>query len=304
MEIIMSKLTIHTATYNRAYILPKAYESLKAQTCKDFEWIITDDGSTDNTEELVNDWIKQDNGFPIVYLKLSHVGLNRALNVGVDLAKGKWYMRLDSDDYILPQTVEKVLCWVDEIKDDDSFAGIGFARAHPDGRFMKDQQPIVDKNIGYFDATHLERKDYHIDMDMCEVHRTSVMTKYPHPVWEGEMFAPEQLVLYKMALEGYKLRWRLEKLYICEYLPIGLTNNNSIVKQNPMGFAMMYNQNMLFMKSLKDNINNAVQMTALSLYAGHPEYLKQSNKKALTFLTFPIGWIWSLRRKRQFAALK
>ena len=60
------KLTIHTATYNRAYILPKAYESLCAQTCKDFEWIITDDGSTDGTDALVRSWQEKDNGFSIV----------------------------------------------------------------------------------------------------------------------------------------------------------------------------------------------------------------------------------------------
>lgn len=58
----MCKITIHTATYNRAYILPIAYESLKKQTCKDFEWIITDDGSNDNTSDLVLKWIHENPG--------------------------------------------------------------------------------------------------------------------------------------------------------------------------------------------------------------------------------------------------
>lgn len=65
----MAILTIHTATYNRGYILGQAYESLRSQTNKDFEWIITDDGSTDNTEELVRSWMNEDNGFPIIYNK-------------------------------------------------------------------------------------------------------------------------------------------------------------------------------------------------------------------------------------------
>ena len=80
------KLTIHTATYNRAYILPQAYESLKAQTCKDFEWIITDDGSTDGTDALVRSWQMEDNGFPIIYNPMPHVGLPRAINSGVEKA--------------------------------------------------------------------------------------------------------------------------------------------------------------------------------------------------------------------------
>ena len=95
----MQTLTIHTATYNRAYILEKAYYSLKAQTVKDFEWIITDDGSTDGTEKLVNRWIKENNEFEIRYFKLNHVGIPRALNYGVLQAKSKWFMMLDSDDY-------------------------------------------------------------------------------------------------------------------------------------------------------------------------------------------------------------
>ena len=104
----MPRLTIHTATYNRAYILGQAYASLKAQTCKDFEWIITDDGSTDNTEELVKEWQMEESGFPVIYNKLQHVGIPRALNSGVSKASAAWFMMLDSDDYLLPETVEKV----------------------------------------------------------------------------------------------------------------------------------------------------------------------------------------------------
>ena len=299
----MPFLTIHTATYNRAYILPKAYESLKAQTCKDFEWIITDDGSTDGTEALVKGWMKQDNGFEIYYNKLDHIGIPRALNSGVNLAHTDWFMMLDSDDYILPETVEKTLVWLDEIKDDETFAGIGFARVQPDGSFMEDKTPMVDKEKGYSDFTHLERKEHQFDMEMCEVHRTALFKKYPFQYWEGEMYAPEQLNFYQIAMEGKKLRWRLEKLYICEFLSDGQTKSNILVKQNPMGFAMMYNQNLIFSKSFFANIYNAVQMIALSLYAGHPEYLKQSNKKALTNLVYPMGWALSIRRKRQFSKL-
>ena len=208
------KLTIHTATYNRAYILPQAYESLRAQTCKDFEWIITDDGSTDGTDALVRSWQTEDNGFPIVYNPQNHGGLPRAINSGVEKATGDWFMRLDSDDRLVPHAVEKVLGWIAEIESDKSFVGVGFARCQPDGSFMKPQTPLIDPKVGYVDADNIERAKYNLDMDMCEAERTSLLREFPHQCWPGETFAPEQLNHNAIALAGYKYRWRAEKLYI------------------------------------------------------------------------------------------
>lgn len=297
------KLTIHTATYNRAYILPQAYESLRAQTCKDFEWIITDDGSTDETCELVRSWQEQDNGFPIVYNPVPHVGLPCAINSGVEKATGAWFMRLDSDDRLMPQTVELVLQWIAEIEDLQDYVGVGFAKCQPDGRFMKDQIPMIDPAIGYVDATNIERGKYHLDMDMCEAERLSLLREFPHQCWPTETFAPEQLNHNAIALAGYKYRWRAEKLYICDYLTDGLTQSDTIVKRNPMGYAMMHNQNMLLCSSFREKLRCAVQMTALSLYAGEASYLKESNCMAATVLSFPLGFILSIRRRMQYAKL-
>lgn len=294
------KLTIHTATFNRAYILPQAYESLQAQTCKDFEWIITDDGSTDGTNELVRRWQQEDNGFPIVYNPVAHIGLPRAINSGVEKASGQWFMRLDSDDRLVANAVEKVLLWISEIEDLPDFIGVGFARFQPDGRYMKNQEPIIDPEIGYVDATNIERTKYRLDMDMCEAERTSLLREFPHQVWPTEIFAPEQLNHNAIALVGYKYRWRAEKLYICDYLTDGLTCNDTIVKHNPMGFAMMHNQNMLLRKKFLDKCWCAIQMTALAIYSGNPRYLLKSNCKAATLLTLPIGAAVAIRRWKQF----
>lgn len=298
------KLTIHTATYNRAYILEKAYLSLCAQTVKDFEWLISDDGSTDNTEELVNLWMEKDNGFPIRYQKLEHVHIPRALNTGVSRSNAPWFMMLDSDDYLLPTAVEKVLEWLEEIKDMDQMAGIGFARCYPDGRFMKNQTPIIDPKIGYVDASHIEREKYNLNMDMCEVHRTELFKKYPFQRWPDELYAPEQLNFYEIALAGWKLRWRMEKLYICEYLPDGQTMNDQLVKNNPMGFAMMHNQNLLIYKDIKRQFHSASQMIALCFYAKHLGYLLKSNNKLVTALALPYGLALGVRRCIQYAKLK
>lgn len=296
----MERLTIHTATYNRAYILEKAYTSLRNQTVKEFEWIITDDGSTDQTEKLVSGWMKNDNGFTIRYNKLNHVGIPRALNFGVSQANSEWFMMLDSDDYILPNTVELVLQWIEEIKDDSNFAGVGFAKCYPDGNYMKNQTPIIDSQKGYVDASHIERKNYNLNMDMCEVHRTELFKKYPFQYWENETYAPEQLNFNQIALAGFKLRWRKEKLYICEYLPDGQTRDNKLVKRNPMGFAMMYNQNLLIHTVFKEKLFDAIQMIALVCYAREYTYLRETNNKWITLLAMPLGLVLSLRRKRQY----
>lgn len=297
------KLTIHTATYNRAYILPKAYESLCAQTCKDFEWIITDDGSTDGTDALVRSWKEKDNGFSIVYNPMPHVNIPRALNSGVERTRTDWFMMLDSDDQLVPHAVERILSLLPEIEDQEKFVGLGFAKCQPDGRFMKNQTPLIDQRIGYVDATNIERAKYHLDMDMCEVHRTALLRHFPFQVWPTEGYAPEQLNYNCIAIAGYKYRWRAEKIYICDYLPDGQTRDDRLVKKNPMGFAMMHNQNMLLRKSFREKCRCAMQMTALSLYAGNPGYLFKSNCRTATLLTLPLGAALSLRRRRQYKKL-
>lgn len=297
------KLTIHTATYNRAYILPKAYESLCAQTCKDFEWIITDDGSTDGTDALVRSWQEKDNGFSIVYNPMPHVNIPRALNSGVDRTRTDWFMMLDSDDQLIPYAVEQILSLLPEIENREDFVGLGFARCQPDGRFMKDQTPLIDPETGYVDATNIERGKYHLDMDMCEIHRTELLRRYPFQVWPTEGYAPEQLNYNEIAMAGYKYRWRAEKIYICDYLPDGQTRNDRLVKLNPMGFAMMHNQNILLRDSFKEKCGCAMQMTALSLYAGNPGYLLKSNCMAATLLTLPLGAALFVRRRMQYKKL-
>lgn len=141
-------------------------------------------------------------------------------------------------------------------------------------------------------------------MDMCEVHRVALFKEYPFQYWPTEQYAPEQLNFYEIALHGFKLRWRAEKLYICDYLPDGQTKDDRLVKRNPMGFAMMYNQNLIFQKDYKSRIKNAIRMTALCFYAGHMSYLKESNSKFITALTLPAGVLLGFRRKWQFSKMQ
>ena len=81
--------TVFTTTFNRAYVLHRAYESLKPQTFRDFEWLIADNGSSDNTQEVVKKWIEEAD-FPIRLISWEkNVGLNGGLNRGVAEAHGE-----------------------------------------------------------------------------------------------------------------------------------------------------------------------------------------------------------------------
>lgn len=296
----MPQFTVFTPTYNRAYILPNLYYSLCQQTCKDFEWLIVDDGSTDETESLVADWINSKPSFPVRYLKKENGGKPRAINFGIQYAQAPYFFMVDSDDVLLPDAIAKMEDWVKEIEDKDDFIGIGAARGYPDGSYLKGTPPKVN-DCGFVDATNLERGLYDLDADMCEAYKTSIFKQFPMAEWPGEKFAPEQIALNEIALAGYKLRWHKDVIYICEYRDDGLTKGSKrLEKQNPMGYAMMFNHMLKYGLSSKRKFYVACQHIALSIYGKHPSYIFETNTPLYTVLALPFGVLLSFRRYLQY----
>lgn len=293
-------LTIHTATYNRAYILGNAYQSLLAQTCHDFEWIVSDDGSTDNTEELVKSWVGTNPPFKIIYEKLPHGGKCRALNSGVNRAAGRYFFMLDSDDVLTSDAVECILSKTSEIDNKGDYVGVGFLKVTPQGLPVKGIYPKVN-DYGYVDCTNKERRKYDLDADMCEAYKTDIIKRFPFPVWPSELFAPEQLCLDAMALAGYKLRWHIKSIYICEYRQDGLTKGAwELQKNNKMGYAMLANQRMLCEETFKQQFKSAAEHIALSILGKNPSYIFKSNNPWLTFVALPYALALTVRRHWQF----
>ena len=116
-------VTVFTPTYNRAYILPKLYESLKKQICNDFEWLIVDDGSTDETEKIVRGWLTEET-FPVRYIKQLNGGKHAAINRGVLETKSELFFIVDSDDQLTPDAIAIIKQKYQEVRDDDTVAGI------------------------------------------------------------------------------------------------------------------------------------------------------------------------------------
>lgn len=298
------RFTVFTSTFNRKFTLPRLYQSLKRQTFKNFEWLVIDDGSTDDTGELFANWVSECNTFKIVYKRIENGGKPRAINKGVQLARGQFFFMVDSDDYLLPDALEKMNFWCNEIAEDASFIGVGAARGNPDGKYIKGVAPIVNEN-GYVDATNLERAQFNLDADMCEAYKTDIFKKFPMAEWPGEKFAPEQIALNDIALAGYKIRWHNDIIYVCEYLETGLTKRSKhLERQNPMGYAMMYNHKLLYHITRKEKFSAACQHIALSLYGKHPGYILKSNCLGYTVLMLPFGIILAIRRWMQYKKVK
>lgn len=219
-------LTILTPTFNRGFIIKKLYFSLLNQTNKNFEWIVIDDGSTDNTKELINLWISE-NILDIKYFYQPNGGKHRALNFGVRKSKGKYIYILDSDDQLVKNSINKIFHWLSSIHGLNNFAGVSGLR----GTNSFERIGLFPKGKHYVDATNLERISKKLIGDKAEIYNRDILLKYRFPEFIGENFLYESVVWNQIALDGYKIRWFNEIIQICNYLSDGLTKTNDITRQ-------------------------------------------------------------------------
>lgn len=227
------KITVFTPTYNRAYILHNLYDSLKRQTVTDFEWLVVDDGSSDNTEALFVRWCQENTVFPIRYQKQHNGGKCRAINKGLELARGQLFFTVDSDDYLTDDALEKILQWESELPKDQHYCGFaGNLGTSPD----------VTSNCsfekGYFDGTALDRYSV-VDGERAMVFYTDIHRKYPYPVFDGETFMTEAVAWNRMAGDGYQMRFYNDIIWVYAYQEDGLTKaGNTLFLNNPRGYGL------------------------------------------------------------------
>ena len=246
----MPFITIFTATYNRAYTLPRLYKSLCRQTMKDFVWLVVDDGSADETEELIAGWAEEQHEFEIKYIKQENSGKMQAVNKGVSLADSKMLFVVDSDDYLPENAVERIFYWEGTISGKDGFAGVAGCKYHLDGSLTG-----TSFEGEYIDATSLERRSLNINGDKAEVFYTDIIKQYPFPRFEGEKFVPEAVVFNRIASDGYRFRWVNENFYFCEYLQDGYSKNvNANLIRNWQGYSLYVKELMKSKASLKEKI--------------------------------------------------
>lgn len=235
-------VTVFTPTYNRAYILGDLYHSLQRQTCMDFEWLIVDDGSADDTKALVASWQGEENPFPIRYIYQENGGKCRAINRGLKEADGRLFFTVDSDDYLTDDAIEKVIRWDGELPADGHFCGYVGNRG-----ITPTQTPNRLFPGGYLDGTALDRYDQ-VDGERAFVFYTEVHRKYLYPEFPGEKFLTEAVTWDLMAHDGYKMRFYNDIIWIWEYKDDGLTRAGyRVFLENPQGTGLFFRQKAEFL---------------------------------------------------------
>lgn len=230
----MTAITVFTPTYNRAYTLPKLYQSLCRQTSCDFEWLIVDDGSTDDTEALINGYIAEGK-INIRYYRQANGGKHLAINRGVREARGYLFFIVDSDDYLTDFAVDWIIKTAAPIIHDSRFAGLSGIRVYPNGHKIGGND-----NFGTIDANAIDIRTKHfVSGDLAEVYKTDVLCQFPFPEVPGEKFCPESLVWFRIA-KKFIMRYVSCGIYVCEYLSDGLTANIINVRRNSPVASMTF----------------------------------------------------------------
>ena len=290
-------LTIFTPAYNRADLLPRAFHALCAQKNKDFVWLIIDDGSTDNTAQVVESFQNQDAGFEIRYFRKENGGLHTAYNAAIELADTELSMCIDSDDWIAEDAVEKIISLWREVRRPDC-AGILALDAMPDGTptCHIDAEGYI--NMNQYNLTHAWGGDRKL------VVRTDLYKSVaPMPSFAGEKNFNPQYMHIRIA-ENYEFYVMNEVLCYVDYQDAGMSA--SIFRQymnSPNSFAEYRRMKMTVKQNtLKNIVRNAIHYDSSCILAGKPlEIVTRSPRKAITLMVAPIGWLlsWYIRYKQK-----
>ncbi len=292
-------LTVFTPAFNRAHTLPRTYESLKKQDCKDFIWLIVDDGSTDSTKELANKWIHEENDFEIRYIYKTNGGMHSAHNTAYRYIDTVLNTCIDSDDELADGAVRKILNKWESIKDKDNAGIIALDADMNTGKVIGKGFPEGMKETtlsGFYDGGGSGDKKL--------IYRTDIINKYPeYPEFEGEKYVS---LSYKYLLidQDYKLSVLDEVVCNVEYQADG--SSSSMFKQylkNPKGFAFWRTVRMKYDSSFKRRVMDCIHYCSSAQIGNIKGYIKDSPYPLLTVLCTPAGHILTAYIKKKAGKL-
>ena len=286
----MAILTVFTPAYNRAHTLSRTYQSLKEQNCKDFVWLIVDDGSTDNTAEIVKKWQDEESGFDIQYVYKENGGMHTAHNTAYENIHTELNVCIDSDDMMAKDGVEKILTAWEKVRN-KGYAGLIALDADFEGNIIP--EAMKETTLGGYYASGGKG-------DKKLIYRTDVIKSVPaYPVFKGEKYTG---LSYKYIVvdQEYKLFVLNEVVCNVEYQEDGSSNTMYLqYLKNPNGFAFMRRVNLMYPTSKKRLLMECIHYCSSSQIAHNRNYIKESPRKALTILCTPLGWCLTayIRRK-------
>lgn len=286
----MKRLTIFTPTYNRDYVLKNAYESLLSQSSKDFIWLIVDDGSTDNTEQLVKEWINE-NKIEIEYFKKNNGGKHSAYNFAIEKANTKYFLfALDSDDRMTPNAVEYILNQLED-KANEKYCGLATLKDNTAYKKIKyDIETLKEMSLGQALAEDM------LCATLTFVFKTDYMKKFKFPELENEKFFTEAYIYYQMK---EPMLWSNEITENVNFLNDGLTKNTkSLFKKYPKAWYIYNKLRCKETKKIKYKIKFMIYYIAFGLLAKEKKIIFNSPYKVLCFFLLPIGFCGMLYIKK------
>ncbi len=228
--------TVFTPTYNRAHLLHRVFDSLERQTSRDFEWLVVDDGSTDETESIVRDWAARA-AFPVRYVRQPNAGKHVAFNHGVREARGRLFLTWDSDDGAVPEALERFSAHWDGIPPDrrHGFSAVSALRRNEDGTLIGDPFPS-----DVLDSDPLELFfRYRVRGDKWGFHRTDVLRAHPFPEPAGVTFVTESVLWFAIA-RRYRTRYVNEALGINFPVAAGETHLSNLTAATARGRLLLH----------------------------------------------------------------
>lgn len=232
------KISILTPTYNRAYVLTNLYKSLiiNKKSYANFEWLIMDDGSTDNTKQLVASWIEEGK-ITIKYFYQSNQGKMVALNNLLTHISGNITIECDSDDYFTNDCFINIIDKWQYIEKDNDVYGLIMLKINKDGKPIGDKFPIEGIITRVFDLYFKNN----ITGDKCYAFKSNIRKKYYHQLENNERFVTEGRMYHKMDLAYKGLMTFNVNCVICEYLEDGYSKNIiQVFKKYPYGYYKYY----------------------------------------------------------------
>ncbi len=230
-------LTIFTPTFNRAHLLPNLYRSLQKQSVRNFEWLIVDDGSTDDTKDTIKT-LQEKSDFPITYIYQQNQGKHIAINTAVKQTSNDFFLIIDSDDEMIENSSDIIWEILPSFLENQNIAAVCFPRYSDNEKKTKTNKKIEFNQI--ISNSIALKNEYGITGEFDYLFKTDILKQYPFPYFAGEKFIKES-VIYKRIDRVYKNIYVNHSIVKGEYLEDGLSSNfRKLSENNPKGSALAY----------------------------------------------------------------